>query len=571
MQVNISSLYRKKKHRQVIDLYESNKSDFDKSSSALLMISGSYANLKLYNNAIAILNTLIHDDFELGKVLPLISFCYSQSGAYRFAIQTGLIALKHNLTSPLAYNSLGIAFMAEKRYGEGIQALLTACELQPNNYDAWANLGNAYVATADYKNAINTLQKAVALSSTDKGACDNLMLAIGYCDHLNDKERDKIRKSLSRFYPPQAKYFQSNWRNDKIKLGFVSGDFRLHAVTFFFLSLLQNINRDEFEIFCYSNSQQRDAFTKKIENLSNKFKKILPSTDKEVAQIINDDKIDVLFDLSGHTAQNRVSVFSYNPAKLNVGWLGYGLPTANPAIKYWLVDNITNPEEECKFSGINLLKLDPIFLSFSCDEAVEINFEKSGKPNDKIFRFGSFNNFSKLSDQTINLWYQILETTQNTQLIIKCKQFNEGGFREKVLQRFARFNTEWERVILRGQLSSYDDHMHFFGSVDVALDPFPYNGTTTTSECLLMGVPVLTLEGNGHLGRVGMSIMLETGLESFVANTKVDYVRIAKDLASGASFPNRFEVREMFLKSAIGNAKLFSKSFENTMKDLMKS
>ena len=192
VQVNISSLYRKKKHRQVIDLYESNKSDFDKSSSALLMISGSYASLKLYNNAIAILNTLIHDDFELGKVLPLISFCYSQSGAYRFAIQTGLIALKHNLTSPLAYNSLGVAFMAEKRYGEGIQALLTACELQPDNYDAWANLGNAYVATADYKNAINTLQKAVALSSTDKSACDNLMLAICFCDHLSDKERDRV-------------------------------------------------------------------------------------------------------------------------------------------------------------------------------------------------------------------------------------------------------------------------------------------------------------------------------------------------------------------------------------------
>lgn len=313
-----------------------------------------------------------------------------------------------------------------------------------------------------------------------------------------------------------------------MKIGYVSGDFRRHSVANFLLPVLENHDRSRFETYCYSNNPWDDEVTDRLKTASGQWRRISGLEDPEAAEQIARDGIDLLIDLSGHTAHNRLTLFARRPAPLQATWLGYPGSTGVEAIDYRLVDGVTDPSGDADYCE-KLVRLQPGFLCYApLDPAPAPAMRPTGQP----IRFGSFNNPAKLSRATLDLWGRLLKTVGEAELVLKGKPFADPETRRILLERFAERGIAEERIVLLEHIADPVGHMAAYGEIDIALDPFPYNGTTTTCEALWMGVPVIALLGDRHSGRVGASLLTRVGLEDLIAADASDYVRRAAGLAA---------------------------------------
>jgi len=261
---------------------------------------------------------------------------------------------------------------------------------------------------------------------------------------------------------------------------------------------------------------------------ADQWRRIFGLDDEAAAKLIAEDGIDVLVDLSGHTANNRLSLFARQPARVQATWLGYPGSTGVEAIKYRLVDAITDPpgEADAHYSE-RLIRLDRGFLCYApLDEAPDPVMRPEGP-----VRFGSFNNPAKLSPATLELWVKVLEEVDGSELVLKGRSFADPQMRQTLLNRFGKRGIALDRIVLLEHMADPERHMAAYSEVDIGLDPFPYNGTTTTCEALWMGVPVVTMLGTRHSARVGASLLTRVGLDSLIARDEQDYVRLAADLA----------------------------------------
>lgn len=313
-----------------------------------------------------------------------------------------------------------------------------------------------------------------------------------------------------------------------MRIGYVSGDFRRHSVANFLLPVLQHHDRNAFQVFCYSTNAWTDDVTERLTAAADHWRRLFGLDDEAAASLIAEDGIDLLIDLSGHTAHNRLALFARQPAPIQATWLGYPGSTGVEAIRYRLVDAITDPPGEAdRHYSERLIRLDHGFLCYApIDEAPQPVIRPQGP-----VRFGSFNNPAKLSPATLDLWMRVLQAVDRSQLVLKGRPFADPQVRQTLLDRFGRRGIAADRILLLEHMASPDQHMAAYGEVDIALDPFPYNGTTTTCEALWMGVPVVTMLGARHSARVGASLLTQVGLDWLIARDEEDYIRLAADLA----------------------------------------
>jgi predicted O-linked N-acetylglucosamine transferase (SPINDLY family) len=352
----------------------------------------------------------------------------------------------------------------------------------------------------------------------------------------------------------------------RIKIGYISPDFREHSVSYFFLPFLEYHNRDSFEIFCYSEVKREDKITHRIKELSDHWRPIAWLRDRAVAEQVRQDGIDILVDLAGHTAENRLLVFAYKPAPVQVTWLGYPNTTGMPVIDYRFTDEIADPPGEAdEYHSEILMRLPDGFLCYGPpDDAPGV----SGLPTHKNGRitFGSFNNLPKINPQVIGLWSRLLHQVADSRLLLKSKQFADEHVRQRFLDLFSVCGIGAERLRLLPRVASTAGHLALYHQVDIALDPFPYNGTTTTCEALWMGVPVITLRGDRHAGRVGASILTRLGLEEMIAQNEEAYVDIGVALAASMSALEnlRSGLRSRMQSSVLCDGRSFARTMENT-------
>lgn len=567
MKISISQLYKRSEFSKIIQLFKSNRQEFQKNLEGLSYVANSLFKLKYYKECIEVLNTLVDQKYKLEHSLPMLSFCQCETGLTKIAIRTGFEALKYNLTSELAYISVGIAFLKEKRYPEALEAFKTTEKLNPKSFDAWANIGNCYIGMSNYQDGIQAYENALKLKPNRQVNIDNLMLSILYSDEHSKAFKENLRNKLIKKFPPKKiteKIYKKSSKIEgikKTKIALISADFRGHSVFSFIKNLFLFIDRGKFEIYCYFNDFQEDEYTKFVKEKSDIFLNIYNLSDIECFKEIKKHEIDILFDLSGHTKGNRLSLFSYRPAEIMISWIGFAGPTANSNIDYWLVDNITNPEANLQKVRPQLLKMTDTFLNFSPKQHVEIPSEITFSST-RDFYFGSFNNFSKLSKSTLACWSEIINRTTNTHIVFKCKQLNQTSFRSRVKDILNDVGIPENRYSLAPQTSSLTHHMHYYSAVDLALDPFPYNGTTTTCECLYMGTPVLTLRGNDHVSRVGASLLSSVGLKEYIVESQELYVKRAMNLSNSGIRQSKEEIRQSLLNSSLGNGQKFYQDFE---------
>jgi predicted O-linked N-acetylglucosamine transferase (SPINDLY family) len=315
-------------------------------------------------------------------------------------------------------------------------------------------------------------------------------------------------------------------------VGFVSGDLRRHPVAFFLEPLLAHRDRAQFACFLYANQNANDAFSERLNAVCDGWRTIVRADDETVCRQIRADGIDILIDLSGHTGYNRLPLFARRPAPVSMTWLGYPGTTGLSTIDYRISDAIADPPDlDPAWSSERVIHLEN---GFHCFRPPAENVAPGPAPvrADGRITFGSFNNLSKVSDETIALWARVLARVERSRLLVKAEALSNGQVQDHLRERFARCGITADRLVFTGWTGGLAEHLAMYRQVDIALDTFPYGGTTTTMEALWMGVPVLTLCGQTHMARVGASLLTHAGCPQWVAQTEASFVDLAAGLAA---------------------------------------
>lgn len=470
-----------------------------------------------------------------------------------------------------AHNNLGIICEREGQLTRALFHYQTASGIAPNDVEILANQANALLATARIDEAIKLYQRAsrndpasptssARLFAMNYKAIDPAAL---FAEHVDWGQRLAI---THRFHPYR------DTRHDldrKFRIGYVSPDFRTHSVAFFIEPILAYHDRETFEIYCYAEVNKPDETTNRLKSHCDVWRDIVGKSDNAVAELIHSDGIDILVDLAGHTAANRLLAFARKPAPVQVTYLGYPNTTGLPAMDYRLTDTIADPPGQEVFHTERLVRLPDGFLCYQPPGHTPAVKPAPGLVTEYV-TFGSFNNLAKIGEGVVALWSKLLHTAPKSRLILKNMSLRDEETRNRYLALFLNNGIASERIELIGWLPSKEDHLALYHRIDIALDTFPYNGTTTTCEALWMGVPVVVLSGNRHAGRVGMSLLTQVGLTGLIAQNPDDYVRIASTLATDLRrlAALRADLREQMATSPLCDGVSFTRELETAYREM---
>ncbi|MCL2844578.1 MAG: hypothetical protein FWE23_03880 [Chitinivibrionia bacterium] len=443
-------------------------------------------------------------------------------------------------------------------------------KINPDWPHVYNNMALAFSNACLYKDAYAAYKKALVLNPKNENFASNLVSFSNYIEISREEcfvYYQKYRNIFEGESVVQRSVFPAT---DKIKLGFISADFCNHSVSYFVRGFFKNYDKGKFEIHLFAHVRVLDNISKEFKGYVHSWHDVTNMNHLQIADLIKEEKISVFFDLSGHTGNNSLNVFGLRPAPLQVTYCGYPNTTGLKSIDYRITDDVSEPTDAQNFHSEKLYKIDDCFLCYSpilpfasCDFR---SFE-----NREIV-FGSFNNPTKYTDKTVKLWARVVNSVPNAKLFLKYRSFNDPALCQSMLSRFAEFGLDKEKIIFRGlTVGIVEKHLMQYANMDIALDCFPYNGTTTTCEALLMGVPVITILGDRHVSRVSASILTAVGHPEFIAKDEDDFVEISKNLASDTKklLEIKQNLREKMLNSVLCDQIGFTKKFENAILNMI--
>jgi len=468
-----------------------------------------------------------------------------------------------------AFSNRGVALNELRLFNASLNSYNQAIALNPDLAEFYFNKSNVLTELLRIDEALQSCDRAIELKSDLECAHNKSLFLINYI-YSFDPSKYLLRainfgnltsdKSQPKF---TAWHIRSKYA--KLNIGFVSGDLKNHPVGFFIEGLVKCLNKNKFNLFAFSTSQISDDLTGRIRSQFSNLIPICGLTDKDAAIKIHDQNIDVLFDLSGHTDHNRLGVFSYKPAPVQVTWLGYFASTGLPEIDYFLGDPVMSPKEEGANFSEKIWNLEETWLCFT-PPSQPIHIACLPALKNEYITFGCFGNLSKINDQVIKLWATILASVPNSKLLLKSKQLGDLDVVSQIQSKFLFHKISTERLILEGS-ESRNRYFESYNRIDIVLDTFPYPGGTTSFEALWMGVPVVTLKGDRFLSRLGASIVTNAGLADWVATSNDDYVKRAISFSKDIPRLSRLRsnLRDQVLKTPLFNSVSFAKHFENAV------
>lgn len=430
-------------------------------------------------------------------------------------------------------NNLASVLQAMGKLDEAIISYNEALKLKPDMIMAWDSLGSALSSSGRFQEAIEAYRQSLKLAPDNARGHSNLLLALNYMDGLSSRQVYEEHKAWGEQHgkKPSKPLVPESAKGRLLRLAYVSPDFREHSVAYFIESLLQAHDKDKFEIFCYSSVPNADETTLRIKSLATHWRDISKQSVDQIVIQIRKDKIDVLIDLSGHTAHNHLPVFARKPAPVQITWLGYPNTTGLQMMDYRLVDNITDPEGYEAFCTEQLIRMPGCFICYKPPESIPDIKPLPCETNGYI-TFGSFNNLSKMGESCIRTWADLLLRVPDARLLIKNRSLTSESLKTRYRQYFVDQGIDVNRIIMMGHTATRYGHLDLYNQIDIALDTFPYNGTTTTCEALLMGVPVIALAGDRHAARVSASLLTAIGHDDLLAGSIDDFISRACALAA---------------------------------------
>jgi predicted O-linked N-acetylglucosamine transferase (SPINDLY family) len=449
----------------------------------------------------------------------------------------------------------------------------TALRLQPNFMMARLNKGNVLAALGLRGDAIASYQQALRLKPDYDVPHSNIL----FCLNETETDPEVVFREHQAWNVQHALHLASTHAfantidtDRRLRIGYVSPDFRRHSVAYFFEPLLAHHDTTRFETICYSDVSHPDAVTQRLEALACRWQPVHNLNHEQLAEKIRADGIDILIDLAGHTSNNRLLVFARKPAPVQVTYLGYPNTTGLTAIDYRLTDNLADPPGTTdQWHTETLVRLPHGFLCYQPSDNTPPVMPLPSASSGKI-TFGSFNAQRKVTDKVIALWARILNAVPGSRLMLHNKALSDTRNCELLASQFAEQGIAREKLEMLGWLPSAADHLALYRQIDIALDTFPYNGTTTTCEALWMGLPVITLAGHTHPGRVGASLLTQIGLTDFIATNHDDYAAMAVQWAGETENLARLRsnLREQMSASPLCDAASFAQQLESAYRSM---
>jgi predicted O-linked N-acetylglucosamine transferase (SPINDLY family) len=470
-----------------------------------------------------------------------------------------------------AHNNQGVALQSLGQLDEALACYQRAIRQQPDYAEAWNNLGQVLQSRAELDEAIAAFRQAVQLRSDSPYLHSNLIYALNFSPRYDAAAiGQEARAWCQRHAAPWAGAVPPH-RNDRsperrLRVGYVSPNLREHPVGRFLLPLLESHDRERFQIFCYASVPQPDALTDALRAHADAWHDVTGQSDEQLAQHIAAEQIDILVDLTMHMQGHRLLAFARRPAPVQVTYLAYCGTTGLDAMDYRLTDPHLDPpgvDERC-YSEQSVRLPHTYWCYRPMPEAPPV----CGPPSASTGRvtFGSLNNFSKVSPAAIEAWGRVLQAVPNSRLLLHSQS---GSHRDRARDALARLGVASDRLEFV-DLRPAADYFRLYQRIDVALDPFPYSGGTTTCDALWMGVPVVSLAGRTAVGRGGASLLANAGLGDLVATTVEQYVAIAARLAADDSrrASLRADLRGRMQASPLMDAAGFARSVENAYRTM---
>jgi predicted O-linked N-acetylglucosamine transferase (SPINDLY family) len=459
---------------------------------------------------------------NLGSALRLL-------GQRAEAIQVLRRAIQLAPDLPEAFNNLGIALKDDGQLDEAVATYRKCLAIRPSMADATNNLGNAYKDCGNVRDTVACYGRALALGPSEPGIHSNLVYTLQFHPGYDDESLFREQRRWNEIHATPLKASIRPHDNDrspdrKLRVGYVSAYFYSQAESFFVAPLLENHDRQQFEIHCYASVVRPDQFTRRLKSAADSWHDVLGSRDADLAEQIRRDRIDVLIDLAMHMAHNRMLVFARKPAPVQIAWLAYPGGTGLDAMDYRITDAFMDPlESPAAYYREQSWRLPDCWCCYDpmCD------LPPAPPRTDGPIRFGSINNPCKNNDAILALWARILSGVPDSRLLMQS--FSEMD-KNRIRSILHRGGVAPERIEFVPR-TQRNDYLRLYDSIDIGLDPLPYNGITTTCDALWMGVPVVTLTGQTAAGRAGVSILSTVGLTELIARTQEQYVQIVTQLA----------------------------------------
>ena len=501
-----------------------------------------------------------------------------------------------------ALNNLGVVLTELAEYREAKDCLEKALKINATRADVFINFSNALSKLGELDSAINVLKNALELEPDNINV--HLKLASIMLSQGKAKEADQCYRSAlgikselaelmsahllpmnySRLYTRQEIYeahvkwgakqesnssekitFENPINVDrKLRIGYVSPDFRNHSVAFFLEPIIANHDKEKFEIYCYSDVPNQDYVTERIKEKVDYWRQCYAVSNEDVELMIRNDKIDILVDLAGHTHGNRLAVFAKRVAPIQVSYLGYSNTTGLNSMDYLITDEYCDPTGIADpFYTESLVRIPRVFYCYKPPADVPDISSLPAKDNGYI-TFASYNNLVKIGEDVIELWSKVLMSLPDSKMVIQNHSFNDPSSKERIETLFMLHGVVAERLILRAS-SDLSSYLVSHNQVDIILDTFPWAGHTITCHALMMGVPVITLVGDEHASRMGYSTLQNLGLAECIAYHKEEYIEKAVGLANNLPWLDemRTQLRAALLDSHLCDGKQFTQKLED--------
>lgn len=472
-----------------------------------------------------------------------------------------------------AHYNLGVVFIEMDLLDEAETCFLRALHLKPDYAEAHSNLGNVITRNDRLDEAIICYRRALQLKPDIANAYSNLLFLFGYHGLLDPDDYLAQARNWEQAYLPvkerQLAYERDLSRRSsagrRLKVGYVSGDFRQHAISYFIEQLFTSHDRARIEVFAYSAQGKRDAVTERLQNLVDHWIPIAGISDAAIRDRIEADGIDVLIDLSGHTGHNRLGVFAQRAAPVQAHYLGYFASTGLTEMDYWIGDEILTPVGIDKQFSERVWRLPRVWLSYEGKADAPVTAWEPSQNG--IVWLGSFNNLGKLTPATLELWAKVLHALPEGKLLLKTRELSNISNCQRILSVMSRHGISPDRIELQSSKATKDwsAHMAYYDRLDIALDPVGgIGGGTTSCDALWMGVPLITREGDRMASRMTASMLNAIARPEWIARSEQEYidkvVALAKD--TGQRKALRCTQRARMASSPLCNAKDLAKSLE---------
>lgn len=473
-------------------------------------------------------------------------------------------ALRPNWAEPNI--SLGNLYVTHERFDEALEAFSHAGRVEPNNAEPQSLMGSIFSRLGNLKKGAEHFLESVRLNPRNFVAHSNLLLALNYDPDIDpnlllQEHRwfDRLQGQGLSPIPPHV-----NLRDPErpLRIGYISPDFRRHAVAWFMLPVFRAHDPNLFKLYGYANQSELDPITEEFRSYCAGWKQITTMNDAQVVEQMRADGIDILVDLAGHTSGNRLTVLTRRPAPVQVTYLGYPNTTGLQAVQYWITDAAADPPELPAYCTEEVVRLAGCFCCFAPPDGL-VASDSPPCVAKRHVTFGLLHKMAKYNGMMIDLWTRVLKAVPTSRLMIHRDSLDRS-VQERLLGEFVKCGIAADRIELVKQTAKEGAHYAAYAKVDISLDSLPWSGHTTSCESLWMGVPFVTLRGSRHAGRMSASILQTVGLKELIAENPDQFVQICAELAGDTARLLRYrkELRQRVSQSSLCDPKGFTRGLE---------